>query len=80
MRREIYALECPKPVINPQSLAWIEAYVVQKRIGFGNAASLPARDLDAFLMLEELVSEEKLEIVNTVRIQLDHRSTESIKC
>lgn len=61
-RREIFTTCCPKPLITPQSIAWIEAYVVFKRLGGGLALSTPAKDVDAFLILEDLVFKERADI------------------
>jgi hypothetical protein len=44
--------ECPKSEVTPQSLEWIERFFTWKFAGGGRLDDLPARDADAFLMLE----------------------------
>jgi len=44
--------ECPKSLVTPQSLEWLERFFTWKFSGGGGFAELPARDADAFLTLE----------------------------
>jgi hypothetical protein len=67
MRREIYTTCCPKPLIMPQSIAWVEAYVVLKRLGGVVGLSTPAKDVDAFLVLEDLVVKERSQVAGESR-------------
>jgi hypothetical protein len=57
-RRDLYTTECPKPLIDPQSLSWIDAYVLQKRFGHTSGAPITANEADAFLILDCLTSQE----------------------
>jgi hypothetical protein len=64
-RRKLYTTCCPKPLIKPRSIAWIEGYVVMKRLGGGVSLSTSAKEVDAFLLLEDLVAKERFEIATT---------------
>jgi len=43
---------CPKSYVAAQSLAWVEQFYVWK-LGGGSLLDLPARQVDAFLVLEQ---------------------------
>jgi len=45
--------ECPKSLVTPQSVAWLEQFFAWKFSGGGKLSELPARDADAFLTLEK---------------------------
>ncbi|MEO7142213.1 MAG: hypothetical protein ABI165_01780 [Bryobacteraceae bacterium] len=51
-RREAASDTCPKSYVSAQSLAWIEHFYIWKLAG-GNLLDLPARQVDAFLILEQ---------------------------
>lgn len=44
--------ECPKSLVTPQSVEFLEKFFTWKFSGGGGLAELPARDADAFLVLE----------------------------
>ncbi len=44
--------ECPKSLVTPQSMEWIERFFTWKFEGGREISELSARDADAFLMLE----------------------------
>jgi hypothetical protein len=44
--------ECPKSLVTPQSLEWIERFFTWKFEGGRALDGMPARDADAFLILE----------------------------
>ena len=44
---------CPTSVISAQSLAWIEQFYVWKRLGPNYPGELSAREVEAFLILEQ---------------------------
>ena len=44
--------ECPKSLIAGRSLEWVEKFLTWKFSGAGGFSELPARDADAFLILE----------------------------
>ncbi len=43
---------CPKSMINPQSMEWIEAYLARRRFGETGAEGMHARQVEAFLILD----------------------------
>lgn len=45
--------ECPKSLMTPQSLEWLEKFFVWKFSGGRNLLQMPARDADALLILEQ---------------------------
>jgi hypothetical protein len=47
------AEECPASLVTPQSREWVEGFFVSKWWGGGSMAELPAKQADAFLMLEK---------------------------
>ena len=54
----VYTEACPKSVVEPQSLAWIEEFLVWRRIGGTPLNEMSARQVDAFLILDaELTAE-----------------------
>lgn len=51
---------CPKSVVTGESLAFLEEYQARKTFGdFAGVNDLPARSVDAFSLLEQLVAKEK---------------------
>jgi hypothetical protein len=48
----VAAEECPKSLVTPRSLEWIEKFFSRKFAGGGAFEDMPARDADAFLILE----------------------------
>lgn len=59
-RRNAVIRGCPKVVIRPESLKWLEEFAVWKAGGAMNLMRLPARTAEAFLVLEqELRAEQK---------------------
>lgn len=52
-RRTVASRECPRSYITAQSLAWVEAFLVRKRLGGPEpVGEMVARDAEAFLILE----------------------------
>jgi hypothetical protein len=51
-RGRVRAEECPKSLVTPQSLEWIERFLTWKFAGGREIEELAARDADAFLILE----------------------------
>ena len=43
---------CPKSFITAQSLAWVEEYLVRRKLGQKGIEGLGAREVEAFLILE----------------------------
>lgn len=52
------ATVCPKSLLTPQSLEWIERYYAWKLLGHGVIAPEDARTADAFCVLENEVRAE----------------------
>ena len=46
------AEECPKSLVTPRSLQWVEMFLTWKFSGGGELWDWAARDADAFLVLE----------------------------
>jgi hypothetical protein len=47
---------CPKSYVTAQSMAWLEEYLVRRKLGQQGIDGLGAREVEAFLILEhELV-------------------------
>ena len=44
---------CPKSFITAQSVAWLEEYLVRRRFGQIRLEDLGAREVEAFLILED---------------------------
>lgn len=51
-RGQVGAEECPKSLVTPRSLEWIEKFLTWKFAGSQAIEELTARDADAFLILE----------------------------
>jgi len=48
---------CPKSFITPQSMAWLEEYLVRRKLGQRGIEGLGAREVEAFLILEHELAE-----------------------
>ncbi len=57
-RKGVVALRCPKSLITPESLTWIEEYRVWKLLGGPGYEEMNARRAAAFLTLEEAAAAE----------------------
>jgi hypothetical protein len=51
-RKQISATVCPKSLITAQSLAWLENFLVRRRLRQSWPETLGARETEAFLILE----------------------------
>jgi hypothetical protein len=51
-RKQVSTTRCPKSLISGQSRAWLEEYVVRRRLRQGWPEELGARDAEAFLVLD----------------------------
>jgi hypothetical protein len=58
-RKDVFTVNCPKSVVDAESLGWLEEFTVRKRLGSGAIESLPAKTVDAFLILERLLAAER---------------------
>jgi hypothetical protein len=51
---------CPKSLVTAQSLTWLEEYWVMRKLRQPLSSELPARQIEAFLILEdEILVEER---------------------
>lgn len=50
---------CPKSLITAESICWIEEFLVWKRLGLTLNLDTGVRQVEAFLILEELLSLER---------------------
>ena len=49
---------CPKSFVTAQSMAWIETYLVRRKLGQKGIDGLTAREVEAFLILEHEIEEQ----------------------
>lgn len=52
-RKGVVATRCPKSLITAASRGWIEEYLAWKVLGGADYRTMSARQVDAFLVLEE---------------------------
>lgn len=43
---------CPRSYVSPESIAWLEGHRAGRLFGFGDVLGMPARDVDAFRVIE----------------------------
>jgi hypothetical protein len=48
---------CPKSFVTAQSMAWLEVYLVRRKLGQKGIDGLGAREVEAFLILEHELAE-----------------------
>ena len=58
-RKGARAEECPKSMITGESLALVEEFLVRRRLGIAHSFDLPARKVDAFLILQDEMEREE---------------------
>ena len=58
-RKRARSEECPKSMITGESLALIEEFLVRRRLGIPHSLDLPARKVDAFLILQDEMEREE---------------------
>jgi hypothetical protein len=58
VRKGVATTVCPKSYISGDSMAWLEAFEMWKRIGHGDPKGLGARQMEAMLLLEQELSAE----------------------
>ena len=51
--------ECPISCITPQSVAWVEEFFARRSLGGIRIEELGAKEAEAFLLLEELMAQER---------------------
>ena len=52
-RKRVSTDQCPTSVVSAQSLTWIEQFYVWKKLGTNYPGELSAREVEAFLILEQ---------------------------
>ena len=52
-RKRAASVECPKSFITAQSMAWVEEFLVRRRLGGREPDGMGAREVEAFLILEQ---------------------------
>ncbi len=57
-RSGVATTECPRSFITAESAAWVEEFQVWKRLGYPDVARMPARQVEAMLVLEGELTEE----------------------
>jgi hypothetical protein len=60
-RSRIHTEVCPKSLVQPESMAWIEEFAAWRRLGGLRMDRMSARQVDAFLILEEELRTEQNE-------------------
>jgi hypothetical protein len=58
-RSGVALAECPKPLITAGSEALVEDFLVRRRLGAATIAELTARQVEAFVILESALMEER---------------------
>lgn len=58
-RKQAASCECPKSFITAQSLAWVEEFLVRRRLGRWDPDRAGAREMEAFLILERELTGER---------------------
>jgi hypothetical protein len=57
-RRRVSLKTCPKSYITAESQTFVEEFFVRRRLGAGDFASLSARQVEAFVILEKALAGE----------------------
>lgn len=52
-RKQTHSEECPKSLVTADSLALVEEFFVRRRLGIEDSLELPARSVEAFLILRD---------------------------
>ncbi len=58
-RRGVALTRCPKAEIRAESEALVEEFLVRRRLGGTNFGELSARQVEAFVILESALAEER---------------------
>lgn len=57
--RSIHTTQCPKSLITSDSIDWMERHYLGRMFGFADLFSMPARTVEAFLLIETELASEK---------------------
>jgi len=52
-RKRVSTDQCPTSIVSAQSIGWIEQFHVWRRLGANYPGELSAREIEAFLILEQ---------------------------
>lgn len=52
-RKQLATATCPKSLITAQSQAWVEEFLVRRKLGQRWSVEMRARDVEAFLILQQ---------------------------
>jgi len=61
-RKLIQVEECPKSLVTGESLALVEEFFVRRRLGISYSPELPARKVDAFVILSDEMEREERDV------------------
>lgn len=59
IRKRAQAEECPKSLVTGESLALVEEFFVRRRLGMVDGLDMPARHVDAFVILRQEMDREE---------------------
>lgn len=65
IRKRAQAEECPKSLATGESLSWLEEFFVRRRLGIPDGTGIPARKVDAFLILREEMEREERDVTSS---------------
>jgi hypothetical protein len=63
-RKHVQAQQCPKSSVTASSLALLEEFFVRLRLGIPHSTELPARKVDAFLILRDELEREQRDVTS----------------
>ncbi len=64
-RKRALAEECPKTLVTGESLSLLEEFFVRRRLGMPDGIEMPARKVDAFLILREEMEREERDVTSS---------------
>ena len=65
IRKRAQAEECPKSFVTGESLSLVEEFFVRRRLGMPDSIGMPARKVDAFLILREEMEREERDVTSS---------------
>ena len=54
--------ECPKSLVTGASMAMVEEFFVRRRLGIASSMAMPARMVDAFVILSDEMEREERDV------------------
>ena len=61
-RKQVQSVECPKSFVTGTSLAFLEEFLVRRRLGIPESLETEARKIDAFLVLRDQMEREERDV------------------